>query len=329
MNSRGVRYQHIALFLSFILLLVAAPVLAQSPPSDRPSLQARIDAAALALGNNPRFKNTSLKFRQQIMEFVIGNILFAMLHELGHVAIAEMGLPVLGKEEDAADSFAAVRLIRLGSVFSHRVLVEAAKGWFLSVRRDQKEGDEVDYYDTHGLDQQRAYQIVCFMVGADPVQFRDLANETKLPADRQKSCAGDYNKASSSWELLLQPHRRSADQPKTKIDYTYGEGKGDRLENIAQGVRSIKLLETLAERWADSFAWPEPFTLEAQTCGFPNAGWVQATRKLAVCYELFADFGDLYRTYGATSKSSRKQNEAPAAASNPGYRRLARTRPPR
>ena len=328
MKSRSFRQRYIAL-LAFILMLAARPVFAQSPPSAGQPFQARLDAAAQALGSHPRYKNTSLKFRQQIVEFVIGNILFAMLHELGHVAIAEMELPVVGKEEDAADSFAAMRLIRLGSAFSHRVLVAAAKGWFLSVLRDKAEGDRVDYYDTHGLDQQRAYQIVCFMVGADPVQFRDLANETKLPADRQKSCAGDYNKASSSWELLLQPHRRSADQPKTKIDYTYGEGKGDRLENIAQGLRSIKLLETLAERWADSFAWPEPFTLEAQTCGFPNAGWVQATRKLAVCYELFADFGDLYRTYGATSKSSRKQNEAPAAVSSPGYRRFARTRPPR
>src|SRR5215471_13717641 len=243
MKSRSLRQQYIAL-LAFILMLAARPVFAQSPPSAGQPFQARLDAAAQALGSNPRFKNTPLKFRQQIVEFVIGNILFAMLHELGHVAIVEMELPVVGKEEDAADSFAAVRLIRLGSEFSHRVLVEAAKGWFLSVRRDKASGDEVDFYDTHGLDQQRAYQIVCFMVGADPVQFKDLAKETKLPEDRQKSCAGDYSKALASWELVLNPHRRSADQPKTKIDYAYGGGKGERLESIAQGVRSLQLLET-------------------------------------------------------------------------------------
>jgi len=202
------------------------------------------------------------------------------------------------------------------------VLVEAAKGWFFSVRRDKEEGDEVDYYDAHGLDEQRAYQIVCLMVGADPVQFKDLADETKLPEDRQKSCAGDYSKASSSWEQVLMPHRRSADQPKTKIDYTYGEGKGDRLENIAQVARSIKLLETLAERWAEAFAWPEPFTLEAQTCGFPNAGWVQATRKLTVCYELFADFGDLYRTYGAAPASKSKAEVKTSRPSRPASSRV-------
>ena len=301
------RRQRMSLLLSFILVLAAKPVFAQADPPDIQQYQARLDAAAQALGSNPRYKKTSLKFRQQVVEFVNGNILFTVLHELGHAAVGEMALPVLGKDEDAADSFAAMRLIRFGSDFSHRVLVEAAKGWFLSARRDKAEGEQVDYYDMHGLDQQRAYQIVCFMVGSDPVQFKDLADETKLPNDRQKSCTRDYHKASSSWEMLLRPHLHSPDQPKTKIDVVYSEGKGDRLKTIAEVSRSIKLLETVAERSSDAFAWPEPFTMEAQTCGFPNAAWVQETHKLTVCYELAADFSDLYRTYGAVPTSSRKR----------------------
>ena len=307
MKSWLLRRQHMSLLLSFILMLAAKPVFAQANPPEIQQYQARLDAAAQALGSNPRYKKTSLKFRQQIVEFVNGNILFAILHELGHAAVGEMQLPVLGKDEDAADSFAAVRLIRFGSDFSHRVLVEAAKGWFLSARRDKAEGEQVDYYDVHGLDQQRAYQIVCFMVGSDPVQFKDLAEETKLPEDRQKSCARDYSKASSSWDLVLKPHVRSADQPRTKIDVVYGEGKGDRFATIAEMARFIKLLETVAGRTSEALAWPKPFALEAQTCGFPNAAWVHETRKLTVCYELVADFADLYRTYGAAPTSSRKQ----------------------
>ena len=57
-------------------------------------------------------------------------MLFVLLHELAHAAVTEMGLPVLGKMEDAADTFAALRLIRVGSDFSHHVLTEAARGWF-------------------------------------------------------------------------------------------------------------------------------------------------------------------------------------------------------
>ena len=33
---------------------------------------------------------------------------------------------------------------------------------------------------------QRAYQIVCFMVGSDPEKYKELADETKLPEDRQE-----------------------------------------------------------------------------------------------------------------------------------------------
>ena len=199
-------------------------------------------------------------------------MLFVLLHEIGHVTITQMGLPVLGRPEDAADSFAAVGLIRIGSEFSHRVLAEAAKGWFLADRRDESTGDTVAFYDEHGLNQQRAFQIVCFMVGSDEDKFKDVAADTKLPKARQESCEGDFSNAAYSWDLLLKPHVRAPDQPKTKIDVIYGEAKG-RVEFAAQALRSIQLLETVAEHTAEAFAWPAPFTLELQTCGFPNARW--------------------------------------------------------
>ena len=73
---------------------------------------------------------------QKLTEFVNGNLLFVLCHEIAHAAITQMGLPVLGRAEDAADSFAAVRMIRLGSAFSHRVLAEAATGWLSTAGPD-------------------------------------------------------------------------------------------------------------------------------------------------------------------------------------------------
>jgi Putative metallopeptidase len=272
-----------------------APSQSRAPPGN---LQARIDAAAIALGeSNSRFKKLSPKYIQGLAEFVSGNMLFVLLHEMAHVSITQMGLPVLGRMEDAADTYAALRLIRSGSDFSHRVLTDAAEGWFMADRRDQKAGDRVAYYDEHGLNQQRAYQIVCLMVGFDGEKFKDLAKETKLPEERQDSCAGDYSNAAYSWDLVLKPHRRASDQPKTKIDVVYGPAEG-RAATAQQVARSIRLLETVAEHAAEEFAWPAPFTLEMQSCGYPNARWDLATHKLTVCYELAVDFADLYRAYG-------------------------------
>ena len=287
------------LSLPFVLICGAEPSFTQSIASR----QARIDAATRALESNPRYKSLSPKFRQQLMEFVAGNMLFVLLHELGHAAVSEFDIPVLGKDEDAADSFAATRLIKIGTEFSDEVVVNTAKGWFMADRRDKKEGDTVPYYDEHGLDLQRAYQFVCFLVGSDEDKFKTLASETKLPKDRQYSCKGEYTRAAKAWASVLKPHLRAPDQPKTKIDVVYGDAKGD-LEVIAQAARAMLLLERVAEHSANDFAWPVPFTLEMQSCGFPNARYDPSTHKLTVCYELGADFTELYRSYGEPSASN-------------------------
>jgi hypothetical protein len=299
----------------FLLIGGFEPALAQQAPpispQQPPKFQARVEAAAeVVRESNPKFKGSSPEYVQGLVEFVSGNMLFVLYHELAHAAITQMGLPVLGKVEDAADTFAALRLIRVGSDFSRRVLANAAKGWFLADRRDRKTGDKVEYYDEHGLDQQRAYQIVCLMVGSDDEKFKDLAKETKLPEDRQDTCAGDFSNAAYSWDLELKPHRRDPERPKTKIDVVYGPAEGRAA--VAQRVNSsIRLLETVAEHAADDFVWPAPFALEMQTCGFPNARWDLQSHKLIMCYELAADFADLYRDYGGVRAEASRAADIP------------------
>jgi hypothetical protein len=311
-------------------LAFAQPVPSQSAnPAPPSNFQARIDAAALALREgDPRFKGQAAESVRGLVEFVSGNLLFVLNHEMAHAAITQMGLPVVGKMEDAADSYATLRVLGIGSDFSHRVLITAAKGWFLAERRDQGTGNNVEFYDDHGLNQQRAYQIVCLMVGSDEDKFKDLANESKLPEDRQGSCAGDYSNAAYSWDLLLKPHRRPADQPKTKIDVVYGPTEGKAA--IAQkAIRSIRLLETVAEHAADDFTWPAPFTLEMASCGFPNARWDLPSRKLTLCYELAADFAELYRGYGGARADNSSLAES-AQSLPPSYKpdRLRKKRVP-
>jgi hypothetical protein len=302
-GSGPLRRRFLLLSVLFVLVCGTEPVFTQSFPSR----QARYYAATVALEKNPTFRRLSPKNRQQILEFVGGNMLFVLLHELGHAVVSEMGIPVLGKDEDAADSFAATRLIKIGTEFADQVVVNAAKGWFMADRRDKKEGSTVPYYDAHALDQQRAYQFVCFLVGSSEEKFKNIASETKLPKERQDSCQGDYSRASNAWDLALKPHLRAPEAPKTKIDVVYGEGKG-KLEVIAQAARDLMMLEIIAQHMAGQFAWPTPFTLEEQTCGITNAGWVASAHKLILCYELSADFAELYRSYGDAFASIPKRN---------------------
>jgi hypothetical protein len=292
----------------FFALLLSAGAGVSQPTSLNPEdiqarattsgqFQERVAEVARSLKDNPRLKNLSPEDREKAVRFVVGNMLFVLLHELAHAAIADLELPVLGREEDAADEFAIVRLLSVGTAFTHRVLADATEGWFFSARRDRKEGEPLAFYDEHSLDQQRAYHIVCLMVGHDPNAMVDLAKEMKLPDDRRESCKRDYAKAAASWAAVLNPHRRQPDQPKVAIETIYGEGKGE-LAIFAHSFRTLKLLETVAGHSADELAWSVPFTLEMQTCGNINAAWNDETRKLRLCYELAADFAELGRDFG-------------------------------
>ena len=288
--------QHLAIIGALLFACGAA----SGQPSGSPSFQARIEEVARSLQDDPRLKNLSQQQRIDRVQFVVGNTLFVVLHELGHVIIDEMKLPVLGREEDAADTFAALTMLEIGTSFSKRVLMDASEGWFLNGRRDQQTGTEPLFYGEHNLSQQRAYQIVCLMVGSDPAKFMSLADETKMPESRQESCRKDYAKASRSWDTVLKPHRRGPDQPETRIDVAYGSAQGD-LEVFARSFREVRILETVAQAAAADFAWPAPFTMEMQSCGRSDAAWADKTRTVRVCYELAFDFAQLYRAYVAAA----------------------------
>jgi hypothetical protein len=277
-------------------LIVNMPMATAQQTPQQSQIVSGIDEAVKALDKSPRLKKMSAQAKRQLVEFVIGNTLFVLAHEMGHGLINEMNLPVLGREEDAADSFAIVTALKMGSKFSERVLIAAATGQVLSSKQDKKEGNAPAFYDEHGLDLQRAYNIVCFMVGSDPEKYKGLAKDTKLPEYRQKACPYEWQNTAWSWDEMLKPHLRSVDQPKIAIKIDYQENEKYAVQ--AQVLRHMGLLEALAAHFADRYAWPKPFTMEAISCGVANARWKQRT--LTLCYELANEFIELFQDYSKT-----------------------------
>src|SRR5437764_2382871 len=278
--------------------------------------QLRMDEAARIIENTPRLRQFTHQQGKDLVEFVAANLLFTLVHEMGHALITEMGLPVLGREEDAADAYAVLAMLRSGSHFTDGVLIQAAKSWFLTDERAQAEGIKAAFYDEHGMDKQRAYQIICLMVGSDPNKYGHLATEVGMPEERQGSCQGDYSNAKWSWDALLKPHLRGPARPKQQIDAVYGPGRG-LFDSYAEANRAILLLETVAESESDRYVWRTPFTIEMQTCGIQNAHWDISTHKLTVCYEIAGDFVSLYEDYVLRKDPSRKRPAARAPARGP------------
>lgn len=244
------------------VLITNVPVIAQPTQHEHARIASGIDETVRVLQTEPRLKKLSPHTRKQLVEFIVRNTLFAMAHEMGHGLINELNMPVLGREEDAADSFAIVNALKMGSTFSERVLEEAAKGLVLSAKHDEKEGNAPAFYDEHGLDPQRAYNIVCFMYGSNPAKFKQLANNARLPEERQKSCVYDYKNAAWSFEEMLKTHQRAPDQPKIEINVQYEVSK--KYATVAHALRTIGLLDMLAEHAADRWAWPHPLKIEAR-----------------------------------------------------------------
>jgi hypothetical protein len=284
-----------SLLVPALIILGAAPVTAEQ--SRREQFEQHTLDMVRIFQNDPRY--STRRTPQQIkdsVEFVTGNVLFVLAHEAGHALISEFGIPVVGREEDAADSLASLAAMRMANSFADRVVVNAARGWFLSDQRNRKEGIATTYYDQHGMDLQRAYHIVCLLVGGRPDRFASLANDVKLPKERQATCRDDFNNASWSWEKLLKPHVRKAGDPKIGIEVAYGPA--GRYSTLAEHGRKMTILEVVAEWLSEHFSWERSISLEMQQCGDPGARWEFRSRKIVVCYELVEEFIQLHRDYG-------------------------------
>ena len=152
-----------------------------------------VAAAALLAAGAPTLSAERLTDRQvkQAEAFAANNSLYFIYHEVGHLLIDQLALPVLGREEDAADNMATYMLLRQNSPRANRILTDAARGWLLSGNVYDTDFDTSDFYDAHSFDHQRAYQIVCLMVGKNPKLFGDVADDYDMEKGRQETCAWD------------------------------------------------------------------------------------------------------------------------------------------
>jgi hypothetical protein len=303
---RWFRIVAIALSLAMTPSLLGGGARAGTPGGAQ-EIERRVAEAARMLAGKPSLKGMSQAQREKHVEFVVGNLLFVLGHEAGHAAISDMGIPVVGREEDAADIFSTLMALMCEDGFGDRVLANAALGWFFSDRRDRRDRRQAPeaaaFYDGHGMDLQRAYNVVCLMVGSNMSKFAGIATAAKLPAERQATCQDDYLNAKWSWEQVLQPHLRKADQPKTAINVVYGPGNG-KYDFHAAVSQKMQLLEVIAETLSDRFAWRAPISLEMQTCGDANARFEFRTKRVVLCYELADQFSELYRRYGRSMSFS-------------------------
>jgi hypothetical protein len=120
-----------------------------------------------------------------------------VFHELGHALIHLYDLPVTGREEDAADDFSTVLMIKREKAGK---AILAAKYW---ANADPETYSKLAYAGDHSLDAQRFYRIICLVYGSSADTYRKLVDRDVLTESRAAQCPGEYQKALRSWETLL------------------------------------------------------------------------------------------------------------------------------
>ena len=142
---------------------------------------------------------------EQVNDAVYRQSVHVINHELGHALIHQLDLPVLGREEDAADGFSAFILLERGGPQDAYSVLEGAlsnsqHGLFENGRQD----------DEHSLNEQRYFNLLCWMLGSDTARFAEYARKGRLPSARQKRCPSEWAQLRASWVKVLGPHLRPA-----------------------------------------------------------------------------------------------------------------------
>ena len=225
--------------------------------------------------------------------FVIGNTLFTVYHELGHALIDLLNLPVIGREEDAVDGFAAVTMIpKTPDPVRDALIVAVADGWRAQSTIGTA-GSERLYWGQHALNEQRHFAIVCLMVGSDQEGFYDFALEAGLPEERIRTCSQDFSRMKSGWHRLLGPHRQDVETTgltaMPPIALVFDQPPSE-LEEPFYLIREQELLENAILRFGDDLALPAPITVRFRTCDEANAFWSEDQLEVTICYELVDEF---------------------------------------
>jgi hypothetical protein len=232
--------------------------------------------------------------RDAAVAFTLNNTRHTLLHEIGHLFVDQLDLPVLGKEEDAVDTFATLTMLSEGTPASLQALVDTVDGWIYSEKQAPRRGySNSDFYGMHSLDVQRSFAMACLMVAHDYEEFTWFATRVGIPHNRQESCVEDLRLAHHGWDSVLAPHGRTAAISNPEVSVIYRSHDSD-FDEIVAILKQNRVLETTADWLRKSYVLPRPVRFTAEECGQVNAFYDPTTREVILCYEWADYFYDLF-----------------------------------
>src|SRR5829696_6528497 len=110
----------------------------------------------------------------------VGPLTDVFLHEASHALFDMLSIPILGREEDAADQLAAYYVLQLSNDVKRKLILGNAWAYATQLnvraardlhRRRLEVARHITFADEHGTPAQRLYNILCIAYGSDKQLF--------------------------------------------------------------------------------------------------------------------------------------------------------------
>ncbi len=140
------------------------------------------------------------------IDALVGPLFDTCLHEFAHAIFDMLQMPVLGREEDAADQVSAYIMLHLGKAEARRLIGGASYAYKTEAEAATASPTVKQFADVHGTPAQRFYNLLCIAYGADAQLFGDMVEKGYLPKERAEDCKDEYRQVAYAYEKLISPH---------------------------------------------------------------------------------------------------------------------------
>ena len=275
----------------------------EAAPSNKPDFS-QVVADTRAVWQEPEGSEATEEQIDDAIDYMMGFTVRILYHEFGHGLVSEFNIPVLGREEDAVDSFAVIYMIADDDDPALDSLIEHV----IDVFYDFGESRDSEWAQ-HSFDSQRAAMVLCLLVGHDPESYMDMALESGMPKDRAEGCKWDYKKARESWDTLLGDNELADDEtPPFEIPIVWNDATPE-LEEAKGLLQASGIAEAIAYQIESTFRLTGPISLSFEVCNERNAYFVPAERKVKFCYE----YAEYLRTAAIAARTAESTPPEPAA----------------
>jgi hypothetical protein len=140
-------------------------------------------------------------------DYMIGPTVDVFLHELGHAVFDMLEIPVLGREEDAADLFSAYIMLNFSTEDARRLIFGVAFLGNKEAMAAQAAAPTLKAFaDAHGLPAQRYFNVLCMAYGRDATVYAAAVAHAGLTHERAEGCADEYATLERAFQKLVRPY---------------------------------------------------------------------------------------------------------------------------